>query len=165
MLSRRIVAGRPSLIGNGRRLPIAQQTPGLIGNSRRLPIIQQRYLSQADIDDPGMNGGYINPPAIKRQHRSAYESWWDPQERRNYGEPVHEDNDILGMFSPHDYTHAKPSKAIFQIACFVMVVLGLCGVVSFTYPDMPTVPRQFEGGLEKELGGPLAVRARAPGDN
>lgn len=33
---------------------------------------------------------------------------WDPQERRNYGEPVHEDNDILGIFSPEEYTHVKP---------------------------------------------------------
>lgn len=33
---------------------------------------------------------------------------WDPQERRNYGEPVHEDNDILGIFSPEVYTHFTP---------------------------------------------------------
>lgn len=33
---------------------------------------------------------------------------WDPQERRNYGEPIHEDNDILGIFTPEEYTHVKP---------------------------------------------------------
>jgi hypothetical protein len=27
-----------------------------------------------------------------------------------------------------------------------------------TYPDKPSAPREFEGGLENELGGPNAVR-------
>ncbi len=37
-------------------------------------------------------------------------------------------------------------------------VFGLCGIVSMTYPDKPSAPREFEGGLEKELGGPNALR-------
>jgi len=111
-----------------------------------------------------MNGGYINPPRIKRQFRDPYGDWWDKIERRNYGELVHEDNDILGMFSPYEYTHTSPGKGALQILCFVSVVLGLCGVVSLCYPDVPTVPKEYEGGLEEELGGPAAVRAQAPGD-
>lgn len=104
------------------------------------------------------NGGYINPPAVKRQFRDPHGDWWDKQERRNYGEPVHEDNDILGMFSPEEYTHTPPGKGAFQIGCFVAVVFGLCGVVAAMYPDKPSAPREFEGGLEKELGGPNAIR-------
>ena len=42
---------------------------------------------------------------VKRQFRDPYADWWDPQERRNYGEAVHEDNDVLGVFSPEAYTH------------------------------------------------------------
>ena len=42
---------------------------------------------------------------MKRQFRDPYADWWDPQERRNYGEAVHEDNDVLGVFSPEAYTH------------------------------------------------------------
>ena len=34
------------------------------------------------------NGGYVNPAAEKRQFRDPYAEWWDPQERRNFGEPV-----------------------------------------------------------------------------
>ena len=41
---------------------------------------------------------------------------------------------------------------------------GLAGVVSFFYADTPTVPRTFPGGLEEELGGKGAVRARMEGD-
>lgn len=64
-------------------------------------------------EDPNMNGNYPDPTLIsalpiKRQFRDPYAGWWDPQERRNYGEPVHEDNDVLGMFSPEAYTHYKP---------------------------------------------------------
>lgn len=111
------------------------------------------------LTDP-QNGGYVNPPRIPRQFRDPHGDWWDKQERRNYGEPVHEDNDILGIFAPHEYTHTKPGMGVFQISCFVVTVLGLCGVVSMLYPDKPSAPREFEGGLERELGGPTAVRVR-----
>lgn len=37
-------------------------------------------------------------------------------------------------------------------------------VVSTYYPDRPSVPRTFPGGLEAELGGPNAVRARKSED-
>ena len=103
------------------------------------------------------NGGYVNPPPEKRQFRDPHADWWDKQERRNYGEPVHEDNDILGMFSLEEYTHFKPAKAFFLMGCFITSVLGLCGVVRVYYPDRPSVPRTFPGGLDKELGGPTAL--------
>lgn len=108
------------------------------------------------------NGGYINPPRVKRQFRDPHGDWWDKQERRNYGEPVHEDNDILGMFSPEEYTHTKPGKGALQLLTYVGAVFGLCGIVSLYYPDKSSAPREFPGGLEKELGGPNAVRVSAP---
>ncbi|MCJ1374053.1 hypothetical protein MMC20_005283 [Loxospora ochrophaea] len=111
-----------------------------------------------------MNGGYINPPAVKRQFRDPYGDWWDKQERRNYGEPVHEDNDILGIFSPEEYTYTTPGKAFFQLGCFAAAVFGLCGIVSVYYPDKPSVPKTYPGGLEAELGGPGAVSARKDGE-
>ncbi|PVH85857.1 hypothetical protein DL98DRAFT_483000 [Cadophora sp. DSE1049] len=158
MLSRRIATARP-----------LRNTIPII---RRAALNQQRGVAQAgpeyprltDVEDPGMNGGYINPPPVKRQFRDPHADWWDKQERRNYGEPVHEDNDILGMFSPEEYTHTKPGKGLFQIGCFIAAVFGLCTVVGMSYPDKQSAPREFEGGLERELGGPNAVRARAPGD-
>ena len=58
--------------------------------------------------DPGLNGGYPNPPAIKRQFRDPHAKYWDQQERRNYGEPIHEDNDVLGVFTTEKYTWTKP---------------------------------------------------------
>ncbi|KAL8702135.1 MAG: hypothetical protein Q9201_004569 [Fulgogasparrea decipioides] len=126
----------------------------LLLKHRTLPSRTQiRCLTQADIDDPGMNGGYPNPPPEKRQFRDPYGDWWDKQERRNFGEPVHEDHDILGMFSPYEYTHFTARKGFFLMGCFVATVGALCGVVVVFYPDRPTVPRTFPGGLDRELGG------------
>ena len=105
------------------------------------------------------NGGYINPPAIKRQFRDPYGDWWDKQERRNFGEPVHEDNDMLGMFSPFEYTWVgSTGKATLLIGCFVATICTGVTVVYFSYPDLKSYPREFEGGLERELGGSGAWR-------
>ncbi|KAL9069214.1 MAG: hypothetical protein Q9157_006232 [Trypethelium eluteriae] len=106
-----------------------------------------------------MNGGYYNPPPIKRQHRDPYANWWDKQERRNFNEPVHEDNDILGVFSTEDYSHFTPAWGAVLFGTFVGSVLVLLGVVYQFYPDKPTTPRTFPGGLERELGGPHTVTA------
>ncbi|KAL4972715.1 hypothetical protein BDW66DRAFT_143688 [Aspergillus desertorum] len=144
--------------------------------SRRLPQValrstvsrasfsHVRALKAAENDDPLMNGGYQNPPRIKRQFRDPNADWWDKQERRNFGEPVHEENEILGVFSPEQYTHVAARKGLLQLGAFVVTFLGFCGVVSLYYPDKPTVPRTFSGGLEKELGGPNALPARKTGE-
>ena len=97
---------------------------------------------------------------MKRSLRDPYGDWWDKQERRNWGEPVHEDNDILGVFSLEEYRHFKPPMAFFLVGCVIASVLGVAGAVSFIYPDVPAAPRTFEDGLEAELGGPGAVRVR-----
>ncbi|KAK0625479.1 NADH:ubiquinone oxidoreductase 20.1kD subunit [Bombardia bombarda] len=122
------------------------------------------YPTLTDAEDPGMNGGYVNPPFIKRQFRDPHADWWDKQERRNYGEPVHEDHDLLGMFTPYEYTWVKPGKGAMQFGVFVVAVLTLCYTVKQYYPDRVSYPREFEGGLLKELGGAGAVRARQAGD-
>ncbi|KAF2768823.1 hypothetical protein EJ03DRAFT_273550 [Teratosphaeria nubilosa] len=116
------------------------------------------------------NGNYPDPNLtsalpVKRQFRDPYADWWDKQERRNYGEPVHEDNDILGIFSPEEYRHFTPAWGGVLVGCFVATFTGLCLVVGRFYPDKPAVPRTFEGGLEEEMGGPRAVRARKTGDD
>ncbi|KAF2868751.1 hypothetical protein BDV95DRAFT_609658 [Massariosphaeria phaeospora] len=158
MLSRRIVAARPLT-----RVVVPTAAARL-----RPQFLQVRTaLTQAEdleITDPDMNGGYINPPMEKRSKRDPYADWWDKQDRRNYGEPCHEDHDILGPLSLHDYDHFTPAWGAALLGTFVASVLGLCGVVSLIYPDKISAPRTFEGGLEAELGGPRAVRTRAHGE-
>lgn len=97
---------------------------------------------------------------MKRALRDPYGGWWDQQERRNFGEPVHEENEVLGVFSPEQYTHVTSRKAFIQVGGFVAAFLGLCGVVSLFYPDRPSAPKTYPDGLETELGGRNAVSVR-----
>ncbi|KAI1437651.1 NADH:ubiquinone oxidoreductase 20.1kD subunit [Xylaria sp. CBS 124048] len=150
-----------------RRLPIVQQRTMFPDHYKitSSKILDEKYpelepLSEAE--DPEMNGGYENPPPIPRQFRDPHGDWWDKQERRNFGEPLHEDNDMLGMFSPHHYTWINARDGLAQVGVFIAVLLGVCWVVGKVYPDKPAFPREFEAGLQRELGGPGA--ARAPGD-
>ncbi|KAH0491132.1 hypothetical protein TgHK011_002574 [Trichoderma gracile] len=169
MLPQRLV--RASALRNtlaaSRRLPTIQRRGFLPSQFSDKKVIDEKYpefprLSEAQ--DPGMNGGYINPPRIKRQFRDPYATWWDPQERRNFGEPVHEDNDVLGIFSPWEYTWTTTGPGLIMVGSFIAVFLGVSGVVYLNYPDRVAYPREFENGLERELGGPGAVRARMAGD-
>lgn len=104
------------------------------------------------------NGGYVNPLPVKRQFRDPHGDWWDKQERRNFGEPVHEDFDLHGMFTPHEYTWTTPGKGAVMFGTFVVAFLGVLVGVKMAYPDIQSYPREFEGGLERELGGPGAMR-------
>ena len=71
---------------------------------------------------------------------------------------MHEDHDILGPISLHDYDHFTPGWGGVLMGTFVAAVLGLCAVVYQVYPDKVSVPKEYEDGLEAELGGPRAVR-------
>lgn len=167
MLYQRIArasALRAASMAASRRLPIVQQRTFLPESLNSKKILDEKYPDHVPLteeEDPEMNGGYINPPRVKRQFRDPHADWWDKQERRNFGEPVHEDNDVLGMFSPYEYTWCSSPVAFAQIGVFVAAFLGVCWVVSKVYPDRPSYPREFEGGLERELGGPGAMRVSA----
>ncbi len=62
------------------------------------------------------------------------------------------------MFTPYEYTWVSPGKGLVQVGAFVAAFLGVVWLVGVTYPDRPSYPREFEGGLERELGGAGALR-------
>lgn len=104
------------------------------------------------------NGGYVNPPRLKRSLRDPYEDWWDKQERRNYGEPVHEDNDMLGVFSLEEYSQWTAGKAFRWFVGYFAATAAFAGVIYvYAYPQKPSVKRTFPDGLEAELGGQGAM--------
>lgn len=130
--------------------------------TRSLPLARtftytSALAARTDINvlDPGLNGGYPNPPAIKRQFRDPHAKYWDQQERRNYGEPIHEDNDVLGVFTTEKYTWVKPGKGAVFFGMFIVSVVALSTLVGMTYPDKPAVAREFD--LNAELGGKEAL--------
>lgn len=65
---------------------------------------------------------------------------------------------MLGIFSPYEYTWTTAGKAVIMLSTFFAVFLGVSGIVYLNYPDRVAYPREFEGGLERELGGPGAMR-------
>ncbi|CAN8099691.1 unnamed protein product [Discula destructiva] len=170
MLSRRIARASASRSATtaiaARRLPLVQTRTFLPRYNDKVDTMypDSDYPSLTEAQDPGMNGGYVQPAPIKRQFRDPHADWWDKQERRNFGEPCHEDYDTLGMFTPHVYTWVSPKKGLGQFAAFIASFFVVCYAIKLTYPDTPAFPREFEAGLETELGGSGAVRARAYGD-
>lgn len=78
---------------------------------------------------------------------------------------LHEDDDILGRFTPEEYTWTTPKKGIVMVGTFVLTMFGFCGVVYNLYPDRPAVPRRFpHDGLVEALGGPTALPALSDKD-
>jgi NADH dehydrogenase (ubiquinone) 1 beta subcomplex subunit 8 len=51
-----------------------------------------------------------------------------------------------------------------MLGCAVSVFLSIVGAVYLVYPDRVAYPREFEDGLERELGGSGTMRARKAGD-
>jgi len=161
MLPRTAVrAARPLLQASQRSNASIRQT--LVTTQVRRAMTPATHIEtelDPNSEDPGMNGGYPQLPPIKRQHRDPYGDWWDKQDRRNFGEPVHEDNDILGIFATEDYTWTTPGWGAVLMGTFIATFLGVCGVVYQYYPDTPAVPKRYPGGLDRELGGVGAVLA------
>ncbi|KAL5596636.1 hypothetical protein BROUX41_006666 [Berkeleyomyces rouxiae] len=169
MVPNRLITLR-ALRASSTRLPMIQKRTFLPESIVGRSAIDKHYSEETqrkvftELEDPEMNGGYINPPYIKHQFRDPYGDWWDKQERRNFGEPIHEDNDRLAIFSPYEYTWTTAGKGAVMFAAVTAVFLAVISGVSTIYPDRKSYPREFEGGLERELGGPGAKRARMAGD-
>jgi NADH dehydrogenase (ubiquinone) 1 beta subcomplex subunit 8 len=145
MLSRQALATRSLPLRS-----LSKSTTRTLATTSRLQV-----RTDINVLDPLLNGGYPNPPAVKRQFRDPYGKYWDQQERRNYGEPIHEDNDVLGIFTTEKYTWTTPGWGAVLFATFIGSVLGLATVVGMTYPDKPSVAREFD--LVEELGGKEAL--------
>ena len=52
----------------------------------------------------------------------------------------------------------SPARAGVMWIGFISIVLGLLYAVKATYPDKPSAPKEYEGGLDQELGGPGSLR-------
>lgn len=65
---------------------------------------------------------------------------------------------MLGIFSPWEYTWTTTGPGLIMVGTFLAVFFSVTGLVYLNYPDSPAYPREFEGGLERELGGPGATR-------
>ncbi|KAL1949519.1 hypothetical protein VTO73DRAFT_8400 [Trametes versicolor] len=119
-------------------------------------------LTSPEDDDPQL-GDYPRLPFVSKQTRPAL-GWEDPQFRRNYGEPLHEQEEVLSMWGP-DVPVVPPPTALrwFSIAVLGFVSLGT--LVSYARPQIPAVRREYPfDGLVSELGGLEENKARVEND-
>ncbi|KAJ1023148.1 hypothetical protein NDA16_003301 [Ustilago loliicola] len=102
--------------------------------------------------DPQL-GDYPDLPFVSQQQRKYSPKWWDPQEKRNFGETPHEQDDVLSVWAPD--VHAVPaSSALRQFLVAIGVVVLFGSTVYAATPEKPALPRTYpRDGLATELGG------------
>lgn len=128
----------------------------LIMNTTRQPIAitsvrPQSTLSTGEVVSDPQIGDYPNLPRISAQTRGPF-GWDDPQDKRNFGEPIHEEDEIMGVWAPDLHTYS-PYKAASQFALFAAVFAGVAATVYKFYPDKVAVPRTYPyNGLTEEFG-------------
>ncbi|KAI9270862.1 hypothetical protein BY458DRAFT_539942 [Sporodiniella umbellata] len=102
------------------------------------------------IQDPQI-GDYPNLPRDSAQIRGAH-GWWDPQDKRNFGETLHEEDEIFSVWAP-DLHHYSPHKAAAQLAFAGVAVAAVASIVYKFYPESPVVKRTYPyNGLTEEFG-------------
>ncbi|EGN98894.1 NADH dehydrogenase 1 beta subcomplex [Serpula lacrymans var. lacrymans S7.3] len=134
----------------------------------RIPPSHRSYATPATYNaqqrDPQL-ADYPDVPFVSNQTLPA-RGWWDQQMRRNFGDPVHENDEVLSMWGP-DPPVVPPRTALlhFSIAAMTFVSFGLlCNFVLL--PERPTVPREYPySGLVRELGGLEENKARDEGSD
>ncbi|PVU98365.1 hypothetical protein BB559_001645 [Furculomyces boomerangus] len=128
---------------------------GLLGVKLRMSSTENtpRYKEKYYVDPDPQAGDYPNLPWIKSEEKTPY-GWWDRQNRRNFGEPVHEHFEILGMQTNSVYPHPSWSKVLLQWTVFVSILGGGAFIVSYFVPEKVAIPRHYPfEGLKNEHGG------------
>ncbi|KAI3480074.1 hypothetical protein L1887_57851 [Cichorium endivia] len=115
-----------------------------------------------DAKDPQL-GDYPDLPFVSLQQRKYSPKWWDTQEKRNFGETLHEQDDVLSVWAPD--VHAVPASSALRQFIVAIGVVGVFGsIVYAATPEKPALPRTYpRDGLAAELGGEqVAVSTQPP---
>ncbi|KAJ9111540.1 hypothetical protein QFC20_002513 [Naganishia adeliensis] len=111
----------------------------------------ERSLKPGTEPDPQLDG-YPELPYVSIQKRVA-KGWWDNQERKNFNETLHEQEDALSMWSPDVYA-TSASWALTQMIIGFSALAGFGYFIYATMPERPVAKRSYPyGGLAQELGG------------
>ncbi|KAK0565259.1 hypothetical protein OC861_003872 [Tilletia horrida] len=116
---------------------------------------QQRPFStsqRAQSDKDPQLGDYPDLPNVSLQRRRWSPNWWDGQEKRNFGETLHEEHDAMSVWAP-DAAPIPPSSALFQFSIAALAMSAFAGLVYLTKFETPAVRRSYgRDGLKAELG-------------
>ncbi|KAF9400020.1 hypothetical protein BGX21_005154 [Mortierella sp. AD011] len=123
---------------------------------KRNPIIPgdpTGFLPGDKITGETQIGSYPNMPMYNQQWRDGSPSagYWDRQDRRNFGETVPEEDEVLNIWSPDvgDFPAAFGAKCL---AVAAAIFLGFGYLVSETRPEPHFERRGYTDGLLDDLG-------------
>ncbi|CDH56272.1 nadh-ubiquinone oxidoreductase ashi subunit (ci-ashi or ndufb8) domain-containing protein [Lichtheimia corymbifera JMRC:FSU:9682] len=117
----------------------------------RMAMRAQSTLNTGEVLEDPQIGDYPNLPRYSTQTRGPY-GWWDPQDKRNFGETVHEEDELYGVWAP-DLFHYSPYKALAQLGLAAGIFAGVSYLVYNNYPERPASKRTYPyDGLKAELG-------------
>ncbi|TIA72275.1 hypothetical protein E3P89_02041 [Wallemia ichthyophaga] len=130
-----------------------------ISNSVRCYATRQSSATTGDEPDPQL-GGYPQFVPQKAQEKNPYNKYWDQQGRTNFGDLLHEDEDVLGVHAPdvHQYSYAESAKSIL----YTIIAFSAFGyLASAMVPQRNVAPRDYpRDGLKDELSGVDENKAR-----
>ncbi|CAO1626524.1 unnamed protein product [Parajaminaea phylloscopi] len=104
--------------------------------------------------DPQL-GDYPDVPMKSYQLRKHDKNYFDPQEKRNFGETPGEQDDILSVWAPDIHEHVRPSKALGQFCIAAAGFATFFATIYYFTPEAHFVRRVYpRDGLTEELSGP-----------
>ncbi|KAK9454417.1 hypothetical protein V1511DRAFT_501943 [Dipodascopsis uninucleata] len=103
--------------------------------------------------DDRLCGDYPDYPYVSNQKRDPSVKYDYQQLRRNFGDPLHENDDNLNMWSPDIHDYVSDRTAAQYIVFFFLTVAGGAYLASFYALEPIAAPRIYPNGLFKELGG------------
>ncbi|EAU85631.2 hypothetical protein CC1G_06344 [Coprinopsis cinerea okayama7 len=135
---------RASALTLASRRPVAQVIPVALRARSRSNLPEE--------PDPQLNG-YPQLPWVPKGSLPA-RGWDDMLERRNFGEPLHEQEEVLSMWGP-DVPPVPPQTALRHFLFAVTAFIGAGFTIKYYLtPDAPAIKREYPyNGLIKELGG------------
>lgn len=116
--------------------------------------ITGKVITLSDPKHPEM-ADYPNPKPEFAQHRDPNLKYDDPQNRRNFNEPLNFDADMYDMWSPEYHSYVDDKSALLYNGVFFGLVAAFAGVIWYfeLNPGKPAMPRSYPfNGLAKDLG-------------
>ncbi|KAI4518716.1 hypothetical protein K523DRAFT_289183 [Schizophyllum commune Tattone D] len=92
------------------------------------------------------------PLPLNKQYR-APKGWDDPQMRRNFGDPMHEQEELVSMWGP-DIPVIDPSIALRHFTIAFSIFAGIYALSCAVSPQIPAIRREYpHDGLKNAFGG------------
>ncbi|KAI8049701.1 hypothetical protein BDF22DRAFT_698316 [Syncephalis plumigaleata] len=111
----------------------------------------QYFLSAKRVTTDPQIGEYPNVPWVHYEEKDPFK-YWDRQGRRNLGDVLHEQDEILSG-NAADASTIPIGTAVSHLALFAGGIAVTCLVIGFFREEAPRVKRTYPyQGLSKELG-------------